>query len=220
MKRMVTKYIVFILLSVFVGSIFAATSDNKTLGDSKVSALQNPVTVLRKTVNALQTEISKQHASLTQSPAKLYAVVQKILMPSIALNQMAAMTLGVRWRAATADQKKEFVTQFSKMLTRTYARSLLQVSDYVITIFPLRNDAWKTATQVALRGKLSPKNSENSSPVTYYMKKVGDTWKIYDFAVEGVSFVKNFQAQFQAYPSTEVLIQKLKALNEKQVNAS
>lgn len=220
MKQTLTRYITALALSLFVGFLFAAAPVSKTNSAPESKTIQSPVVVLRKTVNQLQTEISSQHASLTQSPAKLYAVVQKILMPAIALDQMAAMTLGIKWRNATAAQKKEFVAEFSKMLTRTYARSLLQVSNYTITIFPLRNDSWKSAKQIALRGKLSPKGSENSSPVTYYMERVGNTWKIYDFAVEGVSFVKNFQAQFQAYPNTAVLIQKLKKLNARQVNAS
>lgn len=180
------------------------------------SAVESPVKMLQTTVNKLQSEVSKSHASLAQSPIKLYDIVQKTLIPVIAVDHMAAMTLGPKWRSASKTERKEFVSEFSQMLTRTYSRSLLQVSNYDIKIYPLRGNAYKTAQQVAVHGQLSPKNGSNSSSVTYYLERTGNQWKIYDFAVEGVSFVKNFQAQFQQYNSLNELIKQLKALNARQ----
>lgn len=210
MKR-VSQYILSFLLVLFVCVSFAHAA---------ASTVQNPVTDLQSTINKLQNEISSQHASLTKSPAKLYAVMKDTLIPMVAVDRMAAMTLGPKWRTATAEQKKDFVAEFSKLLTRTYARSLLQVNNYIITIFPLRGDRWKTASQLAIRGKLAAKGSQQSSAVTYYVERNGSDWKIYDFAVEGVSFVKNFQAQFQSYANISDLIAKLTKLNAAQANAS
>lgn len=183
---------------------------------ARAQSVDNPVQMLQKTVNKLQSDISGSHASLVKSPHKLYELVKKTLIPAIAIDRMAAMTLGPKWRSADKAQRQAFVSAFSQMLTRTYSRSLLQVSNYDIKIFPLRGNGYKTAEQVAVHGKLSPKNGSNSSSVTYYLERAGSHWKIYDFAVEGVSFVKNFQAQFQQYPSLSELLTKLNALNARQ----
>lgn len=225
LRRLLPSVVGLVVLSMASHSFAAhkpASTDSAAVSASSTASaqLESPVVQLRKTVDELQSKISSQHASLAQSPDKLYQVVQKVLMPIISIDHMAAMTLGPKWRTATEAQKKAFVKEFGQLLTRTYARSLLQVSNYVIKIMPLRGDAWKTAQQVAVRGALSAKGSEKSSPVTYYMERDGNDWKIYDFAVEGVSFVKNFQAQFQSYPNLKVLLKKLTELNAKQAQAS
>lgn len=178
-------------------------------------AIQNPTLFVSGLVTGLQKEVATKHLSLKSSPEKLYGIVQKSVMPDLAIKQMAGMTIGPRWRNATKLQRSDFVAQFSKLVTRNYSAALMKVSDFKFQIYPLRGKGWETDQQVIIRGAIVPKNGGQGSSVTYYLERQGDEWKIYDFAVEGISFVSNFRSQFASFNNIDDLISALKKLNER-----
>ncbi len=181
---------------------------------SWATALENPVKFLDSTVVKLQSELYRQHATLAQSPQKLYQVVSTIILPIVDVPRMAGMTLGPKWRAATPAQRKAFVQAFGLLVTRTYSKALLSVATYKIEIYPLRGDGWKTQKYIAVNGSVRPDSGGSPSRVTYYLLREGNSWKIYDFAVEGVSFVQNFHSQFQGFSSMAKLLEKLQHVND------
>lgn len=175
--------------------------------------IENPVKLLNTTVIKLQTELNHQHATLAKSPKKLYQVVKSVILPIVDIQKMAGLTLGPKWRQATPAQQKQFIDQFGLLLTRTYSKALLSVAEYKIQISPLRGEGWKTQKYVAVHGTVRPSSGGSPSSVTYYLVREGNTWKIYDFAVEGVSFVQNFHSQFQGFASMAALLKKLDQVN-------
>ena len=179
--------------------------------------LQNPVTELQTLVNSLQQDVAANHLSLQKNPDQMYQLVQKNLMPVMAVDRMSATAMGPKWRTATAQQKQEFIQQFSLMLTRTYVSALLKVNNYSIVINPLRNDSWQQMQALALPGVITNKANGESSTVTYYVVRNGDSWQIYDFAVEGVSIMQNFQSQLQSFSTVDAVIARLKQVNASQL---
>ena len=177
-------------------------------------AEQSPVQVVKSTVIQLQQEVQKQHADLQNSPKKLYDVVNKVIMPKVAINEMAALVLGPKWRTADQQQRTDFVKQFGMLLTRTYANALLTVADYDVTVSPLRNNNWQQAKQIAVMGTVKPKGGGPSSQIIYYLINGQSGWKIYDFSIEGVSFVQNYRSQFASFQKIQPLIDRLTALNK------
>ncbi len=175
--------------------------------------VQNPVVEVQSLVDTMQKDVASQKASLQNNPDQMYQLVQKILMPAMAVNRMSANALGPKWRTATKAQQQEFIQQFSLMLTRAYVSALLKVNDYTIVINPLRGNNWQQANTVALPGVITNKGNGQSSTVTYYMVRQGDNWKVYDFAVEGVSIMQNFQAQLQSFPTIDAVIARIKQVN-------
>jgi phospholipid transport system substrate-binding protein len=189
--------------------VLCAIGFNMAMADD----VENPVTQLQTLVNTMQQDVAVHHASLQNNPDQMYQLVQKNLMPAMAVDRMSATALGPKWRTATAEQKQEFITQFSLMLTRAYVSGLLKVNNYTIVINPLRTDAWKTATILALPGVITNKANGESSGVTYYMVRSGNEWKVYDFAVEGVSIMQNFQSQLQSFSTIAAVITRIKEVN-------
>jgi phospholipid transport system substrate-binding protein len=56
-------------------------------------------------------------------------------------------------------------------------------------------------------------SARNRIPVDYSLIQKGDTWRVYDVKVEGVSLVKNYRSQFKEILSKESpdeLIERLK----------
>jgi phospholipid transport system substrate-binding protein len=180
------------------------------------AAVQNPATMIQNTVGNLQTQIDQQKVTLAQDPQKLYQLVKTVVMPEVDVNEMAAMTLGPKWRTATPAQRQQFIDEFGFLLTKTYTNALLTVTDYNVVVYPLRDNSWQTAQNVTVNGTVAPKNGGQTSAVTYYLERSGNGWKIYDMAVEGVSFMKNFQSQFQSFQDMPTLLARLAELNSSQ----
>jgi phospholipid transport system substrate-binding protein len=192
----------------------ADTSVKKVSVSPNKLVVVNPYNFLTNNFNKLQAEIKTSKASFEKNPDKLYNVIKEVVLPNIAVNQMAGTVLGPKWRKATPKQRHEFIAEFSKLLTRSYAIALLKVTHYEVKIRPLRGTSWKTQQVVSLQAKIINKSNGQSSNSTFYLKKSGNSWKIFDLAVEGVSIVKNFREQFDSFKSMKVLLDKMKVLNK------
>ncbi len=175
--------------------------------------LVNPQVLLQKTIQSLQKDIKHHRATLEHSKQQLYKTVQAHIMPIVDLQKMAQITLGNKWRHTSETQRHLFIDAFSKLLTRTYANALLSLSEYRFSLRPLRGNHWKVAKDIQIQGDIS--RGGKSSSVTYYLTRQKDNqWQIYDFAVEGVSFMQNFHAQFESFADVKTLNKKLVAINQ------
>jgi len=175
--------------------------------------LQNPVTELQTIVNQTQQAVQTERDSISNNPDQLNQLVRKNLLPYMAIDRMAATALGPKWSTATPQQKTDFIEQFTYMLTRAYASALLKADQYQVVIYPLRTNSWQTATQMTLPGTVTASGTGESSSVTYYVVRVGNNWKIYDFALEGVSVMQNFQAQLQGFPTMDTVLKRIQQVN-------
>ena len=128
----------------------------------------------------------------------------------------ARRALGVHWKKRTNEERKEFVEVFSDLLERTY---LKKIDDYLAKagIFSEKNILYLNET---VKGKyviVSTKilTSDNTEiPVLYLFKNKQGNWLAVDIAIEGVSLVKNYRAQFKeilASSSFAELIAKVKS---------
>jgi len=165
-------------------------------------------------LNALQGDIKSSGVSYHSNPKKLYSIVRKVVLPNVAVDQLAGKVVGRNWRSATQSQKNQFIDSFSDLLTRSYAVALLKVSDYQIKLLPLRGASWKRQSVVSIAAKIINKSTGSSSDATFYLEKSGKSWKIFDLAVEGVSIVKNFKEQFSSFKSLDKLIAKIESVNK------
>ena len=67
---------------------------------------------------------------------------------------------------------------------------------------------------VRIASKIVSKSSGSSSNAAFYLERSGNTWKIYDLAIEGISIVKNFREQFASFSSLSSLTQKINKINK------
>ena len=128
----------------------------------------------------------------------------------------ARRALGVHWKKRTKEEKQEFVEIFSDLLERTY---LKKIDDYLAKAgnFSGKNIAYLNETvkgrYVIVKTKVIV-NDETQIPVLYLFTNKQGNWLAVDIAIEGVSLVKNYRAQFKeilANSSFEELITKLKS---------
>lgn len=176
--------------------------------------LINPVTALELNWACLEKTLEKNHAGMDKNPEELFSIVKQVVLPMIAIDHMAGLTLGTKWREASKAQQDAFINSFGYMLVRSYATTLLSVSNYTVRFNPLRDDAWKQDKFIQVNGRVIAKSNNKGSAITYYLERSGNTWKIYDISIEGVSFVKNFAAQFSEFPTMKKLLERLLAVNK------
>lgn len=180
---------------------------------ANAATVQNPQVFVQKMVDSLQSQIAGKQDELSNNPKKLYSIIRGTVIPNVDIDRMAGLALGPKWRSATPQQQKEFVDDFGLLLTKTYANAILTITDYQITVNPLRGTSWQNSQYVSVSGAVVSQVNGQKSNLTYYLERSGESWKIYDLAVEGVSFLKNYQSQFQSFNNMSSLLAKIKQLN-------
>jgi len=120
--------------------------------------------------------------------------------------------LARHWQARTPQQRAEFSALFSDLIERSYVRKIEGYSGERIlyTSESVEGDVATVNTKLLSR-------SGTEIPIDYRLQREGDTWRIYDVLIEGVSLVANYRSQFNRIiqqSSYEDLIRKMKAKQE------
>ncbi len=143
-------------------------------------------------------------------------ILHKLLRERFDEEAFAIRALGAHWRKRTKEEKQEFVKIFSDLLERTY---LKRIDDYLAKAdsFSGKNILYLNETvkgrYVVVETKVIT-NKDTEIPIHYLFKNKQGNWVVCDIAIEGVSLVKNYRAQFKeilARSSFKELIAKLKS---------
>lgn len=168
---------------------------------------------LVKSVTAEVIEIIKNDQDIQKGdPRKAAQLVQEKVLKHFNFTRMTALAMGISWRQATPEQRRELVEQFRTLLVRTYSTALTSYRDQTIDYPPLRmqpND-----TDVTVRSLV---RQPGTQPVTidYRMEKSGGSWKVYDVAVGGVSLVTTYRDTFNTEVRNSGIDGLLKTLMDK-----
>ena len=127
--------------------------------------------------------------------------------------------LGRYWNERTKPQQEEFVLLFTTLLVDTY---LERIDGYLSAnknfsqknITYLGERSAKAYTLVTTDVKL---DQTKTIPVLYRMEKINGDWKVTDIALEGISLLKNYRAQFNEIIANAGYEELLKRLQAKQV---
>jgi phospholipid transport system substrate-binding protein len=146
------------------------------------------------------------------------AAVRKVAIEIFDVNETARRALGPHWQTRTPSERSEFTQLFADLLERTY-----------ISKIDLYRGERLQYTSEAVDGEFATvrakviTNKGVEVPVEARMLKRGETWLIYDIAIENVSLISNYRTQFDRIIRTASygeLVRRLKEnrdqfLNEK-----
>ncbi|MBT2325345.1 ABC transporter substrate-binding protein [Variovorax paradoxus] len=126
---------------------------------------------------------------------KIMQLVDSKIMPNVNFQRMTASAVGPAWRQATPEQQQRLQEEFKKLLVRTYAGALDQVSDQTVSVRPFRGspDDKEVLVRTEVRGSGDPVQLD------YRLEKTpGEAggWKIYNLNVLGVWLVDTYRSQF------------------------
>jgi phospholipid transport system substrate-binding protein len=142
--------------------------------------------------------------------ADLRAAIRTIAHEIFDFRELSQRALARHWQARTPAERDEFVQLFADLLERSYIGKIEMYSggdSIQYTSETAEGDQATVRTRIVTR-------SGTEIPVDYRMHRVGDRWLVYDVAIEGVSLVANYRAQFNKIIQTSSfkgLVDKLAA---------
>lgn len=128
-------------------------------------------------------------------------------------NRMTAFAVGRPWRTATPEQKAALIKEFRILLARTYLSALTAYKSATLSFKSTRYNDGAESAQV--RVDVSTKANTKPIPLDFSLEKTAQGWKVFDIAVEGISFMTNHRNQFAPIISAQGLDGLIKQLAER-----
>jgi phospholipid transport system substrate-binding protein len=182
------------------------------------AAIVTPDVVVKQTADAVIERIRAQRSELDADPAKIYDVVNELVIPHYDFTSMSKWVLGKNWKTASQTQRSDFIKQFQTLLVRTYARALLEYSGQEIIYFPVEMNS--NAKLAVVKTEMTSDGAQ-PFPVSYRMHQKDETWKVVDVSVDGVSLVSTYRGSFATQikrKGFDSLINELAMKNERLAN--
>jgi len=121
------------------------------------------------------------------------ASIRAIVAEIFDFRELSQRALGPHWQGRTPSERDEFIQLFANLLERSYIDKIeLYSGAERIQYTGEMLDGDQVAT---VRTRIVTKQG-TEIPVDYRMRRIGDRWLVYDVAIEGVSLVANYRAQF------------------------
>jgi len=126
-------------------------------------------------------------------PRKIHDLVDAKVLPHFNFSRTTQIAMGQSWRRATPEQQDELVSQFKRLLVRTYSGALASYRDQVIEFRPLR--AKPGETEVTVRS-LVKQGGTAPVAIDYDLERRDAGWKVFDVRVDGISLAANYRSAF------------------------
>ena len=194
----------------------AAFSLSGLAGRAMAQASEGPEVLIQRVAAELIEAVKSDPALRNGDQARVIALVDNRLLPHVNFMRMTASAVGRFWRQATPEQKQKLQAEFKTLLVRTYSGALSQVKDQTLVVKPLRANPGDT--EVIVRSEL---RSPGKDPVQldYRVEKTDAGWKVYDIAVDGISFINNHRGQFNTIIQKEGVDGLIKNLADRNASA-
>lgn len=155
----------------------------------------SPQRLIESAAGAMLRDIDANRAAYRKDPTRLYAVVDRVLLPHFDVEYAAKLVLGRHWPAASAEQRKRFIDGFYRSLLTNYADALVDFTGDRLKILPA--SLTKNGKGATVRSEVKRGNGQKI-PVSYSMRLTPQGWKAWDVVIEGISYVKSFREDFGA----------------------
>ena len=177
----------------------------------------------QQVINTISEQMKQalSHGEKKQSFVDFTKQVEMIIHPNVDFTRMSALVLGKHWKTATKQERGQFIYEFRALLTRTYSRTFLELSDWQLTflVSKIKADAEKVIIKTKVKADKKPEIE-----IHYRMISKKGQWKVYDFMIEGISLIKNYRKTFsdeiKSAKSLTKVIEKMAKRNKAALNKS
>jgi phospholipid transport system substrate-binding protein len=131
----------------------------------------------------------------TLEPAQREEAIRRISGRLFDWPEMARRALGGSWADRSPSERAAFTALFSRLAERAYLRPLDQLDRSRVAREPIRFFGERvTGDRATVQAALA---SPRDVPLEFRLYRRDGRWRVYDVAVEGVSAVDNYGAQFR-----------------------
>ncbi len=154
-----------------------------------------PGVLIDTAARAMLAELDAHRAEFRQSPARVDALVDRILLPYFDTDYAARLVLGRHWTTASVEQRRRFVAAFYHSLLANYGTALVDFTSERLKVLPFTGAA--AATTATIRTKVR-KSDGTDVAVNYSLHRLPQGWRAWDVIIEGISYVKSFRDDYNA----------------------
>jgi phospholipid transport system substrate-binding protein len=176
-----------------------------------------PAQLVQKITDEVLVAIKSDKQLAAGDKQKALKLAEEKVLPYVDFEQATRLAVGRAWREATPEQRQRLVTEFRNMLVRTYSNAISAYQGQTLKVLPPRGkqDPEETVVRTQfIRAGGQP------LPIDFTMHRTGDTWKVYDITVEGVSLVMTYRSEFDAIVKQEGIDGLIKRLAQKNLPAA
>jgi len=176
--------------------------------------------LVERTTEQVLSELRSSREAYRQDRKKLNEFIDETVFRHFDFERIARRILGRHWRTASDAQKARFIDEFRKLLLRTYSTALVDYSDAEVKIGPARprGSSGDVTINTEVLLPAAPK-----VPINYTLYADGDSWKVYDVTIDGISLVITYRASFAnevRRSGFDGLLERLVALNSKEADSA
>ncbi len=181
---------IFALLLALTGSApatFAATPAAPTVATTAVA--NDPSAMLHGAVDEVLAIAYDDKPGTDPLPVR----VRPVLAKYFSFDALTRSAVGPTWRNFTPEQQARTTELFTELVVRTYAQKF-EPGDRPKVSFAKAVEIDASRRELPTTITYAGKNYA----VSYRVRQMADSWRIYDVNIEGISLVANYRAQFDA----------------------
>jgi phospholipid transport system substrate-binding protein len=184
---MMRRTLPFLLLAGLLAGGAAQADDTPNVDAS------GPAQLISSVAETMLQALDAHRAEYRKDPARIDALVDRVMLPHFDTQYAARLVLGRHWTAASAEQRARFVDAFYHSLLRNYGSALVDFTADRLKVLPYQGSA--DAPNATVRTQVR-KSDGTLVAVNYSLHRTADGWKAWDVVIEGVSYVKSFRDDF------------------------
>jgi phospholipid transport system substrate-binding protein len=173
-----------------------------------------PEQLVQKVTEEVMTAIKSDKQLAAGDKQKAMRLAEEKVLPYIDFEEATRLAVGRAWSQATPEQKQKLVSEFRNMLVRTYSNAIEGYEGQTLKVLPSRGGKQDAKDEATVRAQFVRAGGK-PLPIEFQMRKTGETWKVYDIAVEGISLVLTYRSEFDAVVKQEGIDGLIKRLTQK-----
>jgi phospholipid transport system substrate-binding protein len=170
-----------------------ALAQNEPAATQGSSGQLGPKELIEQTAQKMLDELDKNRAAYRKDPAKVRALVDRVLLPHFDTQYAARLVLGRHWKTADPQQRERFIKAFYDSMLDNYGNALSEFTGDRLRVLPVT--VAPEAERATVRTEVRRDNGTRI-PVNYSLRKTPQGWKAWDVSIEGISYVKSFREDF------------------------
>ena len=168
-----------------------------------------PRALVEQTIGQVLVILNEEGLSSTERRGR----IENIAFEVFDFKTMGKLVLARNWKKLDAEQRKEFIQEFKRHLSRNYGSRLdrYQQTDVAIAATRVEPRDDVTVESKVVGGQF------DGIEMNYRLRAREGTWKVIDVVIEGVSLIANFRSQFKEVMSSggpEALLEQMREKNE------
>jgi len=154
--------------------------------------MESPDVVVRSAAADVLESMEGRREYLEAHPDELRQLVNNTFLPRFDRSYAAYLVLARHGRAATADQRSRFSEALYQYILNRYAHGLLSFTSDRLQILPFEEEEGQEKATVRTFVVL---NYGSRIPVNYDLRLGDAGWRVYDIAIDGISYLRNLRSQ-------------------------